>query len=110
VDGPSRRKRQSKTEGRHEVATLFVRHKVRDYDAWKPVYDAYDRKSDGCTRATVHRDPDDPNIVVVTETFSDVATARAHANSEKLRATMSRAGVEGPPEFWLSEDVEDVRY
>ena len=56
------------------MATLFIRHRVKDYEAWKRVYDAYDRKGDGCTRATVHRDPDDPNLVVVTETFPDIAT------------------------------------
>ena len=92
------------------MATLFIRHRVKDYEAWKRVYDAYDRKGDGCTRATVHRDPDDPNLVVVTETFPDIATTRAHASSEKLKSTMGRAGVEGPPEFWFSEDVEDVSY
>ena len=35
------------------MATLFIRHWVEDYEAWKRVYDAYDRKGDGCTRATV---------------------------------------------------------
>ena len=92
------------------MATLFIRHRVSDYEAWKQVYDAYDRKGDGCTRATVHRDPDDGNLVVVTETFPDIATTRAHASSEKLKAAMGQAGVEGPPEFWFSEDVEDVSY
>ena len=46
------------------MATLFIRHRVSDYEAWKKVYDAYDRKGDGCTRATVHCDPDDANLVV----------------------------------------------
>ena len=92
------------------MATLFIRHRVKDYDAWKQVYDAHDRKGDGCTRATVHRDPDDASLVVVTETFPDIATARAHASSEKLKAAMGQAGVGGPPEFRFSEDVEDVSY
>ncbi len=92
------------------MVTLFIRHKVKDYTAWKRVYDEYDRKGDGCTRATVHRDPDDPNLVVVTEAFPDIATARAHANSEALKAAMGQAGVESPPEFWFSEDVEDMSY
>ena len=38
------------------------------------------------------------------------ATARAHADSEKLKAAMSHAGVESPPECWFAEDVEDVSY
>ncbi|MGQ3684248.1 MAG: putative quinol monooxygenase [Candidatus Loosdrechtia sp.] len=92
------------------MITLFIRHKVKDYAAWKRVYDAYDRKGDGCTRATVHRDPDYPNLVVVTESFPDLATARAHASSEKLKAAMGQAGVASQPEFWFSEDVEDVSY
>ncbi len=92
------------------MTTLFVRHKVKDYTAWKQVYDAYDRKADGCTRATVHRDSTDPNLVVVTEAFPDIAKARGHANSDKLKAAMSQAGVEGPPEFWFTEDAEDISY
>ena len=92
------------------MITLFVRHEVKDYAAWKQAYDAYDRKGDGCTRATVHRDPDKPNLVVVTETFPDLATTRAHANSEKLKSAMGKAGVVGVPEFWFTEDVEDVSY
>ena len=92
------------------MTTLFIRHKVKDYSAWKRVYDSYDRKGDGCTRATVHRDPADPNVVVVTEVFPDPARARAHAGSSKLKTAMGHAGVEGAPEFWFTEDVEDVSY
>ena len=92
------------------MTTLFIRHKVKDYGAWKQVYDAYDRKADGCTRATVHRDPAKPNMVVVTEVFPDIARTRAHANSDKLKAAMRHAGVEGSPEFWFTEDVEEVTY
>lgn len=92
------------------MVTLFIRHGVKDFEAWKRVYDAYDRKGEGCTRATVHRDLDDPNQVVVTEAFPDLATARAHVNSEKLKAAMVQAGVADSPELWLAEDVEDVSY
>lgn len=92
------------------MTTLFIRHKVEDYSAWKTEYDAYDRKTDGCTRATVHQDPDDPNLVVVTESFPDLATAQAHINSQSLRTAMHRAGVKGIPELWLAEDIEDVSY
>jgi quinol monooxygenase YgiN len=92
------------------MATLFVRHKVKDYNQWKKEYDAYDRKGDGCTRASVHRDTEDPNTVVVTEHFPSIDKAKAHVNSDKLKTAMGRAGVLGQPEFWYSEDVEEVKY
>jgi quinol monooxygenase YgiN len=92
------------------MVTLFIRHRVADYAKWKPVYDEYDRKGDGITRASVHRDVDDPDVVVVTETFPDTNLARKHASTETLRSAMERAGVQGPPEFWFVEDVEETHY
>lgn len=92
------------------MTTLVIRHKVKDYGSWKRVYDAYDRKGDGCTRASVHRDAADPSVVVVTERFGDAKAAKAHASSGKLKAAMGEAGVQGAPEMWFLEDVEDVGY
>jgi len=63
-------------------------------------------KVPGCTRASVHRDTQDPNTVVVAERFPGMDKARAHAGSDKLKSAMGR-GVLGQPEFWLAEDLED---
>jgi quinol monooxygenase YgiN len=94
------------------MATLFVRHKVSDYGNWKSVYDEFasTRKERGVTAASVHRDVNDPNTVIATHQFEDINSATAFANSEDLKSAMADAGVTGPPEIWLSEDIEQTPY
>jgi quinol monooxygenase YgiN len=94
------------------AATMFVKHKVSDYGTWKPSYDGLGsvRKQKGVTAASVHRDAKDPNTVIVTHQFKDLAAATAFAGSEELKSAMAKAGVAGPPEIWFSEDVERTSY
>ena len=46
---------------------LLERHKVRDYDRWREVFDADagDRAGAGCRGARIFRNADDPEEVVV---------------------------------------------
>jgi quinol monooxygenase YgiN len=94
------------------MATLFVRHKVGDYAKWKRVYDGFApvRKENGVKGASVHRDANDPSLIIVTHQFQDVNAARAFANSEDLKSAMQNAGVIGAPEMWFSEDIERTSY
>ncbi|HXG35602.1 MAG TPA: cyclase [Dehalococcoidia bacterium] len=92
------------------ASTIFVRHRVADYEAWKKGYDAAEplRKQYGVTRKTVHRDPDDPNLIIVSHRFPDIAQARAFSGAAELREVMQQAGVQGQPEFWFTEDIEEI--
>jgi len=83
------------------VATVFVKHRVADFAKWKKVYDEVDglRKEHGVTAATVHRAPDEANMVIVTHRFKDMKGAKAFAESQGLRAALERAGVQGAPEL-----------
>jgi quinol monooxygenase YgiN len=94
------------------MATMFVRHTVSDYGAWKRIYDEFAsvRKEKGVTGASVHRDPEDANTIVVVHHFADMGAARAFAGSEELKSAMANAGVTGPPEIWFGEDVERTPY
>ena len=94
------------------MATLFVRHKVSDYGNWKRAYDDFAsvRKEKGVTGASVHRDANDQDFVIVTHQFADVNAATTFANSEELKSTMAKAGVAGPPELWFAEDIEQTAY
>ena len=60
--------------------------------------------------ASVHRDPKDPDIVIITHQFKDVDAAMGYANSEDLKTAMVNAGVSGPPEIWFGEDIEHTPY
>jgi quinol monooxygenase YgiN len=94
------------------MATMFVRHKISDYENWKRAYDEFSsvRKEKGVTAASVHRDPDNPNTIIVLHQFLDMNTAKEFANSEDLRSAMEKAGVSGPPEIWFGEDIENTPY
>jgi hypothetical protein len=84
----------------------FVHHRVRDYAAWRKVYDGFAdvQKAGGVRAEAVFRSVDDPNDVTVVHDFDDVATAKAFFASPDLRDAMMRAGVEGEPELFLGEE------
>lgn len=94
------------------MASMFIRHRVADYARWKPAFDEHEpaRRQATLTGHSLHRDADDPNVVVMAFRVNDLKRAKEFAVSEELRSTMQRAGVEGPPDIWFAEDVEDKRY
>jgi quinol monooxygenase YgiN len=89
------------------MTTLFAKHEVKDYAAWRRVYDDFDakRRKMGVISDSVYRSEDDPNNITVTHDFSDLAAAKAFADSQELRDTMHKAGVTGAPEIWFAKDV-----
>jgi len=94
------------------MASMFMKHRVEDYAKWKPVFDEHEttRRAGGVTAHSVHRQPDDPNVVIVALRVSDVNKAKQFAGSDELKAAMARAGVQGTPEIWFAEDIEEKRY
>ena len=94
------------------MASMFVKHRVADFGRWKPVFDQHEptRREGGVTAHSLHRDADDPNVIIIAFRVNDIARAREFASSSDLREALQRAGVQGPPEFWFAEDVEDKSY
>ena len=95
------------------ATTLFVKHTVKDYDSWKRVYDGLGpvrQEKFSVSSASVHRDSNDPNTIVVTHRFNDAPTAMAFANSDELKSAMGNAGVISQPELWFADDVEQTTH
>ena len=94
-------------EGTHMSATLAIRHHVRDYAAWRKVYDEVEplRAQYGCIRQRVLRLPDDGNELLVAHDFSSAEQAASFAHDPALREAMGRAGVEGAPRIEIFTDV-----
>jgi hypothetical protein len=95
------------------ATTLFVKHTVSDYTTWKPVYDGLGpvrKEKFGILGASVHRDINDPNTIVITHRFNDAQTAMAFANSDDLRSAMGNAGVISQPELWFANDMEQTAF
>ena len=94
------------------MTTLVVQHHVRDYDAWKPVFDDHEegRSRHGATGHTVLRGQEDGNDILVTIDFPDRSSAEAFLADASLREVMARAGVEGQPAISFREEAETIRY
>lgn len=78
-------------------------------EAWYDEF-AQKRKEKGVTAASVHRDGSDPTLVTVTHQFADLAAAQVFAGWEELRSAMMKGGVEGPPDIWFTEDIEQTAH
>ena len=86
---------------------MVVQHPVKDYDAWRIVYERAQpiRDRHGVTDATVLRNADDPNELTGLHWFASVDEAHAFANDPDLKDAMARAGVIGPPRIEISVEV-----
>jgi len=87
------------------MATLFVRHTVSDYAAWRKVYDEFDatRKSLGVTSHGIYVADGNPNDVTVYHEFDSMEKAKAFVGSNELQAAMQNAGVVGEPSIWITQ-------
>src|SRR4051794_30392111 len=61
------------------MTTLFVRHTVSDYKAWRKVYDSFApaQKAGGVTAQAVYQAADNPNDVTITHDFASLEKAKA---------------------------------
>ncbi len=89
------------------AATMFVRHEVADYGAWRSVYDSVEglRQQHGCTSAEVSVDASNKNDVFVVHRFPTLEQAQGFAGSDALREAMQKAGVTGPPRIEFTVEV-----
>ena len=86
------------------MATMFVRHTVSDYKAWRKTYDDFapTLKTMGVTGAEVYQSAEDPRDITVTHEFPSVGAAQAFATNPELKKAMLAAGVVGAPTIWFT--------
>ncbi len=94
------------------MAKVIVQHHVADYDRWFAVFTEHGevRRRHGATGHIVTRSIADPNSVVIVNDFSTLAGAQAFAADPSLPEAMSRAGVDGAPQVWITEEASSVAY
>ncbi len=87
------------------MTTLFVRHTVTDYAAWRKAYDGVGplQKAHGVTAQAVYQAADNPNDVTVTHEFASAAAAKAFIALPELKQAMQKAGVVGAPSMWVTD-------
>ena len=94
------------------MVTVVVHHRVRDYGAWKAVFDEHEasRREHGGIEIRVYRDIHDPNRVIVHNDFPSEEAARGFLEDPSLKEAMARAGVEGEPGISFIERAERKVY
>lgn len=77
---------------------VLILHKVRDYAAWRKVFDeaAGIRREAGERSWFVLRDEQDPGLIVHFSQWTSVSAARAFFESPRLVEIRRQAGVEAP--------------
>ena len=89
------------------MVTLFVRHTVADYKAWRKGFDEFQPTGAGygVKSAAVYQTADNPNDVTVTHDFDSVESARTFTQAKELASAMQKAGVIGAPTIWITNKV-----
>ena len=78
------------------MVTVLIRCRVADYDFWRPRYDAAVARDmgKGVLSSQVWRGQDDPNVVVIIETYDSRESVEALMNSPEIQAEMVADGVD----------------
>ncbi|MBY3270329.1 cyclase [Rhizobium laguerreae] len=86
------------------MTTLFVRHEVSDYAAWRKIYDGFSpvQKVNAVTAQAVYRANDNPNDITVTHEFATLEAAQAFSKLDELKTAMRTGGVLGAPTVWFA--------
>lgn len=90
------------------MVLMAIKHRVRDYDDWKAVFDSFPPTDGGALFHRVNRAADDDNTVLVVAGFETPEDARAFQNNPDLKAKMESAGVLEAPRFEIYREVEVV--
>ena len=89
------------------MATIFVRHRVADFETWKRAYDDFDseRATLGVTGHGVYQVDGEPNEVVLYHHFESMDAAKGFMANPRLQQVMVAAGVQGEPTVWFTNRV-----
>jgi heme-degrading monooxygenase HmoA len=91
---------------------IMVQHTVRDYDAWKVVFDEHRavRAQHGATGHEVYRGLEDPNEVTVVNHFPSKEQAEKFAADPSLKQAMERGGVISEPRITWAREADGADY
>jgi heme-degrading monooxygenase HmoA len=89
------------------MAYMFIRSTVQDYEAWKSVFDSMSdlRRRNGEKSYRILRQDNGSNELVALFEWDSLDNARSYAASPELKEAMQRAGVIGKPEILFLEEA-----
>ena len=91
------------------MGMMIIRHKVRDYGQWRPIFDRHAemQKAAGLSNPRVYHSTDSnkSEIVVVFDT-EDTRKAKEFAASADLKEVMVKAGALDAPTIYFLESID----
>ncbi len=89
------------------MATLYVHHKVNNYDQWRKAFDdlTTQRTGFGCTGHQVFQSANDPCEITILTHWRSAEAARKYSDSSELKEGMKKAGVISQPEVMFLQTV-----
>jgi heme-degrading monooxygenase HmoA len=89
-----------------KMAQLLIKHKVKEYPAWKKVFDMFTdiRKAAGEKSYRILHPENDGNEILAFFEWDNLENARKFAGSSELKQAMGKAGVIGQPEVYFLEE------
>ncbi len=91
------------------MGMMIIRHKVRDYGQWRPVFDGHAemQRAAGLSNPRVYHSADSnkSEIVVVFDT-EETKKAKDFAASADLKEVMVKSGVLDPPTIYFLELID----
>lgn len=87
----------------------LVRHIVKDYDAWRRVFDENtpNRQDYGLKKGVIFRNMDQVNELLILMEWDEEEKARQFFGTAELREVMERAGVTDEPDIYFLEKVDE---
>ncbi|MCE3297124.1 MAG: hypothetical protein K0R65_2838 [Crocinitomicaceae bacterium] len=80
---------------------MIVTNEVKDFDTWKAAFESGSgpRSKMGIQVLGVYRAIDNPNVVTIVSSVSDIEAAKKFSTSPELKSSMEKAGVISKPEI-----------
>ena len=91
------------------MGMMIIRHKVRDYGHWRPLFDGHGeiQRAAGLTNPRVYHSADsNKSEIVVGFDTKDTKSAKAFAASDDLKDAMTKAGVLDTPTVYFLESID----
>ncbi len=87
------------------MVNVLVKLKVEDYEKWKSMFDNFDeeRKASGFKGATIFRDVEDPNLVILLLKWDDLSNARKFYEPQVNKKIPQKGGVTEEEIYFLNE-------
>jgi quinol monooxygenase YgiN len=94
------------------MALMIVKLQVANYEVWKNAFDEVEevRREYGWKKHELFQDAANPNTAVVVGHVKSLDRARQYLADERVKTVVARSGVQGPPEAWFLNEVEEKDY